>query len=259
VEVGEPVSVSLLQGDCVDQMATLDAESIDAVVCDPPYGLEFMGKDWDDLSGGAVINDPSEVGGFQDGDGGNPFSRSRIRYGGVKNAQRGMKKGPKSILSSPGFDLSLQSQHSMQEWHRAWAEQAYRVLKPGGYLCAFGGSRTYHRLAAGMEDAGFVIEGCGLWVYGSGFPKSLNVAKAMDAKAKTGSSRKNGFHQLEGERYGGRIGMYDTVGEHGFREKNPEQHGAFAHSPETPEAQQWEGWGTALKPSWEPVVIGRKA
>ena len=242
--LGEPVSISLLQGDCVEQMATLDAESIDAVVCDPPYGLEFMGKEWDDLSSGSVVDDAAAVGGFQDGDGGNPFSRSRIRYGGVTHAQRGMTKGPKSILASPGFDLSIESQHSMQEWHRAWAAQAYRVLKAGGYLCAFGGSRTYHRLAAGMEDAGFVIEGCALWVYGSGFPKSLNVAKAIDKRKGLLGVEASGF---------------TVAGRTDRNYPNPDVKGYQQPQLQSDDAKQWDGWGTALKPAYEPVVIGRKA
>lgn len=161
----------LIQGDCVVEMAKLPAESIDSVVCDPPYGLEFMGKEWDRL-GATTLVDPGEVGGFQDGNGGNAFSRSRVRYGA--------------------------SAASMQAWHQAWATEALRVLKPGGYLLAFGGTRTFHRLTCAIEDAGFEIRDCLSWMYGSGFPKSKN---------------------LDGDR---------------------------------------QGWGTALKPAWEPIIMARK-
>ncbi len=130
----------LLVGDCVEQMKTLEANSVDAIVTDPPYGLEFMGKAWD------------------------------------------------------GFGTPL----GFQTWSEQWAREALRVLKPGGHLLAFGGTRMYHRLAAGIEDAGFEIRDTLMWLYGSGFPKS---------------------HNLKGE---------------------------------------WQGWGTALKPAVEPIVLARK-
>jgi len=120
----------LLLGDCRDSMRAMDAESIDAIVSDPPYGLSFMGKGWDH---------------------------------GV-----------------PGQDF--------------WIE-ALRVAKPGAHLLAFGGTRTFHRLVVAIEDAGWEIRDCLMWVYGSGFPKSLNI--------------------------GG-------------------------------------GWGTALKPAYEPIIMARK-
>lgn len=120
----------LLLGDCRESMRAMDAESIDAIVSDPPYGLSFMGKGWDH---------------------------------GV-----------------PGKDF--------------WIE-ALRVAKPGAYLLAFGGTRTFHRLVVAIEDAGWEVRDCLMWVYGSGFPKSLNI--------------------------GG-------------------------------------GWGTALKPAWEPIIMARK-
>jgi len=139
-------------GDCVEVMATLPADSFDAVVTDPPYGLEFMGREWDTFKSGTVqINvsegtDPSHP--FGDG-------RSRVRYG---------------LDDMPAF----------QAWCRDWAEQALRILKPGGHMLAFGGSRTWHRLAAGIEDAGFEIRDSIGWIYSSGFPKSLHVADAID-------------------------------------------------------------------------------
>lgn len=128
--------VFIYNGDCREVMAQLEPASIDAIVCDPPYGLEFMGKDWDH------------------GVPGEPF----------------------------------------------WIE-ALRVLKPGGHLLAFGGTRTFHRLAVAIEDAGFEIRDTLSWMYGSGFPKSMNLGKTLP---------------------------------------------------------EWDGWGTALKPSWEPIVMARK-
>ena len=127
------MSWEIRQGDCLEVLADLEPDSIDAIVTDPPYGLGFMGKAWDALP--------------------------------------------------PG---------------REWAELCLRVLKPGGHVVAFGGSRTYHRLAVAVEDAGFEIRDQIMWLYGSGFPKSRN---------------------LDGD---------------------------------------WRGWGTALKPAHEPIVLARK-
>jgi DNA modification methylase len=230
--------VTLHHGDCIEVMRELPEASVDAVVTDPPYGLEFMGKDWDApwKNSGDVVDDPASVGGFQDGAGGNPFSRSRIRYGRDGNAMAGF-----------------------QAWFTEVASEAHRVLKPGGHLLAFGGTRTWHRLAVAVEDAGFEIRDSIAWMYGSGFPKSLDVAKSIENKLTTGSAAKNGFHQLRGESVdSGNIGMYDTVEEFGFRKKQPEQHGARKLDATTPEAQQWQGWGTALKPAFEPIVVARK-
>ena len=125
--------MQLIRGDCLEVMATFEANSIDAIVTDPPYGLSFMGKNWDH--------------------------------------------------GIPGVPF--------------WAE-ALRVAKPGCHLLAFGGTRTFHRLACAIEDAGWEIRDTLMWVYGSGFPKS---------------------HNLKGEH---------------------------------------EGWGTALKPAWEPIIMARK-
>lgn len=129
-------------GDCIEVMRGMEAESVDAVVTDPPYGLEFMGKGWDKF--GAEVVDAVAQGGFQDGSGGNPFSRSRVRFGAGK---------------------------SFMEWCEQWGREALRVTKPGGYLLAFGGTRTHHRLVCGLEDAGWIIRDELDWIYASGFPK----------------------------------------------------------------------------------------
>lgn len=153
-------------GDCRELMAAMEPDSVDAVVTDPPYGLEFMGAEWDRLDG-AVLKHATERGGFQDGpSGGNPYSRSRVEYG----------------RSSP---------QAMQAWHEAWAREALRVLKPGGHLLAFSGTRTSHRLTCALEDAGFEIRDTVAWLYGSGFPKSRDVAKDLDRMA--GVSREDKF------------------------------------------------------------------
>ena len=140
-----------------------------------------------------------------------------------------------------------------------WAEACYRVLKPGGHIAAFGGTRTWHRLAVAIEDAGFEMRDSLAWLYGSGFPKSHDVGKAIDKAA--GAER---------EVIGTRIkhgGATPTPGHHGndgptkdeWRDSRPtEAYEIPVTAPATPEAAQWDGWGTALKPGHEPVVLARK-
>lgn len=128
-----------------------------------------------------------------------------------------------------------------------WRE-AYRVLKPGGHLIAFGGSRTYHRLACAIEDAGFEIRDQIMWLYGSGFPKSHDVSKGIDKAAGAERTVVTG----QSGRHGGGVSFAEGAG--GF---NTESNHAL-YAPVTPEAQQWEGWGTALKPAHEPIVLARK-
>jgi site-specific DNA-methyltransferase (adenine-specific) len=167
-----------------------------------------------------------------------------------------------SVVTDPPYELGFMG----KSWDSTgvaydvslWGE-VLRVLKPGGHLLAFSGSRTYHRMAVAIEDTGFEIRDQIMWVYGSGFPKSLDIAKSIENKLVNGSAAKNGFHKLDGERQGdGDVGMYNTVAEHGFRKHNPKQLGAFKLDASTQEAQQWQGWGTALKPAHEPIVMARK-
>ena len=149
-----------------------------------------------------------------------------------------------SIVTDPPYELGFMGKswdnsgiaYNVELW-----SQALRVLKPGGHLLAFGGSRTYHRLASAVEDAGFEIRDQIMYLYGSGFPKSLDVSKAIDKAA--GSERKDR--------------TVVTAGKSGSHE-NPTRHVTNAGTPATPEAQQWQGWGTALKPAHEPIVVARK-
>lgn len=129
--------------DVLEALRTWPDAFIDAVVTDPPYGIEFMGKSWD----------------------GKNIGKSPIQF---------------------------------QEWTRSWAVEAFRVMKPGAHLVSFASTRTYHRMASGVEDAGFEIRDQIGWLFGSGFPKSKNLK------------------------------------------------------------DDWKGWGTALKPGWEPIVLARK-
>lgn len=168
----------IIHGDCLEELKKLEDNTVDAVVCDPPYGLSFMGKKWD-------------------------------------------------------YDVP-----SVEIW-----QECLRVLKPGGYLLAFAGTRTQHRMAVRIEDAGFEIRDMIAWVYGSGFPKSLNIGKAVDKLQ--GNER-----EVIGEKPTLHHGTKDNIQKYGFAtEGNIEI---------TKGTSEWEGWGTALKPALEPITVARK-
>jgi DNA modification methylase len=251
----------VLHGDCLEIMRGMDAASVDAIVTDPPYELGFMGKGWD--------------------------------------------------ASGIAFNVEV------------WRE-ALRVLRPGGYLLAFGGTRTYHRMTVAIEDAGFEIRDCIGWHYGSGFPKSLDVSKAVDsldrthkaeARARTftawmrstGITAKQineatrtemGYHYtthptqpsvatadlfdmlrpllppvpdeieelvrsrtVESENMKRREVLATRTDSGGRSVSIVGKSIAFEFNvtaPATDDAKAWAGWGTALKPAWEPVVVARK-
>lgn len=204
--------------------------SVDAVVCDPPYGLEFMGKEWDSFR-------PSSA-------------RLRTRVDGRTNPADG-----KSTVTTPEAYVAGAP---FQAWCRDWAAEALRVLKPGGWLLAFGGTRTAHRLVCGIEDAGFEIRDSITWLYGAGFPKSLDVSKAIDKAA--GAEREVlGLRRYpRGEVYkGGEAAGRSGAGIGGGGTGTP-RGPSLETAPATPDAQQWSGWGTALKPASEPIVVARK-
>jgi site-specific DNA-methyltransferase (adenine-specific) len=151
-----------------------------------------------------------------------------------------------------------------------WTE-VLRVLKPGGHLLAFGGTRTYHRMACAIEDAGFEIRDSLHWMYGTGFPKSLDVSKAIDAVALTGKSSYSAMADVEDSKLTDRVIHDAIVG--GMREETgiaygseDSRQGKWRHGERrnektlavTDAAKQWSGWGTALKPACEPIVMARK-
>ena len=168
-----------------------------------------------------------------------------------------------AIITDPPYGLSFMG----KKWdydvpsEDIWRE-CLRVLKPGGHLLAFAGTRTQHRMAVRIEDAGFEIRDMIAWVYGSGFPKSLDVSKAIDKAS--GAERK--IISETKTNSGGMAHISKTNAEHGFRPAAYNGHSLDDSAknciqitaPATPEAQQWDGWGTALKPALEPITVARK-
>jgi len=160
-----------------------------------------------------------------------------------------------SIVTDPPYGLSFMGRKwdydvpSKEIW-----EECLRVLKPGGHLLAFAGTRTQHRMCVNIEDAGFEIRDMIAWVYGSGFPKSMNVGKAIDSKLTTGRSDSVALRIRDGRTPG-------TVGTNMNKHRsahNDKLEGLKAAPLHTTEAQQWDGWGTALKPALEPITVARK-
>lgn len=186
----ETGNIRVYHGSCEEVLAALDL-SVSAVVTDPPYGLAFMGRDWDDF-------EPREY----------------------------------------------------QRFCEGWAASVRESMRPGAPLLAFSGTRTFHRAICGIEDAGFTVKDCLSWTYGEGFPKSHDISKAIDdakgaerevvGKGRTGRGRK-AMHTNDGagrdpSKEGNRVeGEYDKT------------------APATDEAERWDGYGTALAPSWEPI------
>ncbi len=289
-------AVEVWHGDCLDVLRQMPDNSVDAVVTDPPYSLFFMGRAWD----------------------------------------------------------SHESPFGFQQWCEQWAAECLRVLKPGGHMLAFGGTRTWHRLACAVEDAGFEVRDSIAWLYGSGFPKSLDVSKAIDKESarsaaqpspdvaaagivaawlRTQCSERGVTSRHVNEHFGAAniamrwlmaeptatkrpqvptweqwaelrrwLRLPDTMDaevwrlngnkgrpsplafaraskvyadSHGFARVGLAHGAQKSHTattqveeqgfatgpgdePVTPAAQQWQGWGTALKPAFEPIVVARK-
>lgn len=171
----ENKNYKLYQGNMLDMLEVIEPNTIDSIVTDPPYELNFMGKGWDNA--GVSFNSDT------------------------------------------------------------W-KNCYEVLKPGGYLLAFGGSRTYHRIACAIEDAGFEIRDTIMWLYGSGFPKSMNLGLAIDKK--NGVEIKSSYipndkNNVYGNNFGGGKTDNNLIAQN-----------------------EWQGWGTCLKPSFEPIIVARK-
>lgn len=252
--------VTLYHGDCLEVMRSMPDESVHAVLTDPPYALGFMGREWDTF-----------------GDVGRGAQARVQRAGEVTAAGEGHSTSAGPYLAA-GVDSLRSAGLPFQRWCEEWSRECLRVLKPGGYMLAFGGSRTWHRLASAVEDAGFEIRDSIAWLYGSGFPKSLDVSKAIDKAARgvpqgaaDPTSPNHGQYRTsatEGKRWENDKGQSYGAGGSRFLTSTASERTASLNSAETVDgspdhtpdatATDWEGWGTALKPAFEPIVVGRK-
>lgn len=206
----------IIQGDCIQRIKELPENSIDAIVTDPPYGLEFMGKDWDKLWDKRNKDDNHSQ---------NKWSK--------KLGDKSGHKGFAGMLNNPVYKAGKEA----QDFHFLWAIECLRVLKPGGYLLSFGGSRTYHRMACAIEDAGFEIRDQIMWLYGSGFPKALDIGRNIDRE------------------------VCNKEGKHFFTEPNEIQKKKYPiwHICDySNEGDNWREYKTSLKPAHEPIVVARK-
>lgn len=219
------MSVRVEHGDSRDVIKALPDASIDAVVTDPPYALVSIQKRF--------------------GKPGSAAAKSEDATGVYKRASAGFM-GQQWDTGEVAFDPAF------------WAD-VLRVMKPGAHLLAFSGTRTYHRMACAIEDAGFEIRDQIGWLYGSGFPKSHDVSKGIDkaAGAVGGRGPSKADPRWQGRNpaalSGGRVALRDTLGP-----VCADSDAAFHYAPATDAARQWQGWGTALKPAWEPIVLARK-
>ena len=212
----------IIKGDCIEEMKKLPDNSVDAVITDPPYHLMSIVKRFGNSK---AHNTPA----------------METKEGGVWARKAGGFMG--KTWDGVGGD-GIPIAYNVKLW-----KECLRVVKPGGFLLAFGGTRTYHRMASGVEDAGFEIRDCIQWLYGSGFPKSLNIGKQVD------KMQGNEREVLEPH------GRY----KHSFKDHK----GKFVNTRDadgnkrinvklTKGNSEWEGWGTALKPAVEPIVVARK-
>ena len=222
----------IIHGDSIERMKLLPENSVDAIVTDPPYGIGFMGKEWDN------------------------FKPSVIKEGMNKD------KRPKSGIASTRrsniartYDTSISGSKKFQNWCEAWSREALRVLKPGAFMLVSCSTRMYHRMASGIEDAGFEIRDMISWLYGSGFPKSLNIGKQVDKIQ--GNERED-----VGEYVAPDGGKRDLEKHKPHKEARVADH-QYGYTTsgfikKTKGNSEWEGWGTALKPACEPIVVARK-
>ena len=211
-------SVTLHLGDCLDVLRTMEPDSVDAIVTDPPAGIAFMDREWDDFR---RARNPADAG--RD----NVFGRTSAR----------------------GPEYGRRDRGQFVDWLTERLDEAYRVLKPGGHALVWSIPRTSHWTAWAIEDAGFDIRDCIPHLFGSGFPKSLDVSKAIDkaagAQREVVAIKASNRPNVVGFEPGG------SMGGGAYTER-------LETAPATEDAARWEGWGTALKPGQEMWWLARK-
>lgn len=226
---------TVLYGKSEEQLKEFPDNFFGGIITDPPYGISFMGRDWDDFSN----NTNSALGGQSPANmkNGTPFKiRGKPIAGWCKKDRDAAK--------------------NFQDWFYNIAIEMLRVSKPGSFLLCFGGTRTYHRVACAIEDAGWLIRDSINWIYGEGFPKSTNIGKQLDKEA--GVEREQIWDTKTHNTTGGRDGI--------VRPKRPwvdeviKNGGHFVDGniPVTNDAKRWDGYGIALKPAHEPIIVAMK-
>lgn len=242
-------------GDCREVLAKLDPEQFHTVVTDPPYGLEFMGMEFDAPWKHQLIDPSAKIETCDEGtDKSHPFrdGTQRVNYGNKRTRKVDAKDRRAGEMGDPVKAKYLRHNveyvrdaHLYQEWFQTCAEAMIRVAKPGAHLLSFGGTRMWHRMACAIEDAGWDIRDTLGWVYMNGFPKSHDISKAIDKMhgftrkdtSDTGSATRNGDGTIYGLNHSGHT---------------------TSDRPITKDAEIWGGWGTALKPSFEPIIMARR-
>ena len=210
----------LYHGNMLDMLNVIPSNSVDSIVTDPPYGLTTIVKRF-----GKENSAPAQFG--SDG----AFSRLSKGFMGKEWDGSGVE-------------------YNIDTW-----KKCYEILKDGGYLLAFGGTRTYHKIASAIEEAGFEIRDCIMWIYGSGFPKSMNISKCLEAREKYGKAntrtKRIVEQSCEGESYRIKQTNNGAMGELIDATRK-------YYLPSTELAKKWQGWGTTLKPAYEPIIVARK-
>lgn len=347
----------LMDGNVLDILPLLESNSFDSCFCDPPYGLKFMGREWDDLENSLQDRDFCFwLAGLIDGEGNFDIHRQRKNSGDyfycrfeitLRDDDNGILEmcknklggkvyygdGPRSegpikprarwemvsraecsrlayildrcplqskkkkdfylwrealaeSMKTPGVNRPesmrpfWESLRAGREYtgksadpvifkgfvgfHDAWAREVFRVLKPGAFLMAFGGTRTYHRLTCAIEDAGFEIRDCLMWLHGQGFPKSLDIGRGVDKELGSPRTvRSVDYAPGEGattdkDVSGSFTGNVRCIACGKWRFSPDPCRCPKDNGPQTSEGEQWQGYGTALKPAWEPVILAMK-
>lgn len=244
----------VLETDVLAGLRALPSNSLDAIVTDPPYGLEFMGAEWDSFDGDAWR---SGAGMTAPGIGDRPEPAwvvkgqpRQLQDSTYQTGHYGRNTAVRHGIGASYGTEGAKNSRAFGEWCYQWAVEALRVAKPGAHILAFGGTRTYHRLVCALEDAGWEVRDSLMWLYGSGFPKSLDVSKAIDKALGTDKAR--AFKSVNPAQR-----PYNTAhGETTTGWKAPTRPDKTL--PASPQARAWDGWGTAIKPSYEPIVVARK-
>lgn len=174
----QDAAVTLFLGDSFDVLKALPDASVDAIASDPPYGIGFMGREWDTFKPTVA----AQKQGLRQINKSEKYSRKAKRQSNPNLKGRTVDGAISS--SQIEYDYSLTGLRSFQAWCEGWARESIRVLKPGGYAVVCGAPRAYHRMASGLEDAGFEIRDCLAWLFGSGFPKSLNLGDGLGTALK---------------------------------------------------------------------------